>query len=140
MVIRLSDVTRPEIADTLNKLQAQTFPGDVSFDIKKGWWWIAYEDDAPVAFAGLAPVLSWMKTGYLARCGVLPEYRGRGLQQKLIRKREDHAKKLGMERVITTTLNNTISANNLISRGYKTYSPETAWGASDTIYWITELA
>ena len=139
MTIRLSDAKRPKIAAVLDTLQAQTFPGDVSFNTKKGWWWVAYEGDAPVAFAGLTPVLSWSRTGYLARCGVVDGHRGNGLQRKLIRKREDYAKKLGMVRVITTTFNNPVSVNNLIARGFKTYTPERVWGASNTIYWVKEL-
>jgi len=139
MRISFCDTSRAETELALKWLQTQTFPSDPSLDPHKGYWWLAQEEGVPAGFAAMLKVPSWENTMYMARCGVLKKYRGQGLQKKFLAKREEYAKKLGCERVITTTYDNPISANHLIDRGFKTYLPQSRWCAVDTIYWLKEL-
>lgn len=120
-------------------LQQRIFPSDPVLDPAVGFWWTVRHGDEAVAFAALREVPSWPGSGYMARCGVLKDYRGHGLQRRLLTVRERMARRLGMERVISTTYNNPASANNLIARGYRTYEPVTRWGAKETIYWLKNL-
>ena len=126
-------------AETLLTLQRRILPSDQALDPKSGFWWVVFDGDLPVAFAALRNVPSWAHTGYMARCGVLPAYRGRGIQRSLLTVREKMARRLGMVRIISTTYNNPASANNLIARGYRTYEPVQRWGANETIYWVKNL-
>lgn len=139
LTTRMADKSRPEVQAALIWLQAQIFPSDEAADIARGHWWIVWDGDVPAAFAAMRPVSNWPETIYLERCGVLANYRGQGLQQRLLRRREAYARRLGAERLITTTYRNPKSANNLIARGFLTYEPQTRWGAADTIYWIKEI-
>lgn len=67
---------------------------------------------------------------------MLEAHRGRGLQLRMIRVREQHAKKLGWSYVITDTTDNPPSANTLIRAGYKLFKPRHPWGPLDeTLYW-----
>jgi len=139
MRIQLVNTRKRNIASELKRLQSHTFPCDPALNPYAGYWWIAKEDNTPIAFAALLNVPSWENTGYMARCGVLHEFRGQGLQRKFLKHREEYAKKLGMVRVITTTFDNPVSANNLIQHGYLTYIPQQKWGAANTIYWVKTL-
>lgn len=136
---RLVDVRAPGVPETLLALQMTVFPEDTEVYPKAGWWWLVSDGEEPVAFAALRTVPSWPGAGYLARCGVVKSHRGRGLQRLLLKARERKARELGMKRLITTTLDNPVSANNLIRSGFLTYLPSTRWGCPDTIYWLKEL-
>lgn len=139
MKTRLVDAASFDTASLLISLQKTILPGDAPLDPLTGHWWIVYDHESPVAFAALRDVPSFRGACYMARCGVLPKYRGMGLQRRLLTTRERKARSLGYSNVITTTLRNPASANNLIKRGYMTYEPQTRWGAVDTIYWIKSL-
>jgi len=108
-------------------------------DIEDREWWVAYYEGESIAVAAMRVIddMAWFST-----CGVLPDYRGHGLQKKLIKKRLDYAKKLGVKEVYTYTVNgNHASANSLISCGFKHCTPpEEASGQYvgddiDLIYW-----
>lgn len=140
MRTRLVDTSKPEIRSALIFLQQQLFPSDELVDPAHGYWWITWDGDIPAAFSAMKDVRSWSNTFYLARCGVLKNYRGQGLQRHMLVRREQLARELGASRLITTTYRNPKSANNLIARGFLTYEPQERWGAPDTIYWIKEFA
>lgn len=128
-----------EVKAALDWLQATCFCETEQLSTDLGYWWIARNGDVPVAFAALQVVPSWDNTAYMARSGVIHSYRGQGIQKLLLKKREQFAKQKGFERIITTTYNNPASSNSLIARGFKTYLPESKWGAADTIYWLKTL-
>jgi GNAT superfamily N-acetyltransferase len=140
MIIRRVDAEKPSVAAHLAALQELCFPGDRPYPTEKGWWWLVMSDSEPAAFAAMNLASSWEHTVYMARCGVAPAFRGRGLQRKLLQKREQFAKiELGAIRAITDTSSNTRSANNLIRAGYLTYTPARNWGLKEAIYWLKEL-
>tara|TARA_B100001094_G_C17536787_1_gene487233 strand:+ start:115 stop:543 length:429 start_codon:yes stop_codon:yes gene_type:complete len=106
---------------------------------KANWWWVGRELEQPVCFASLKQSSQWCDTVYLARSGVLPKWRGQGLQKKMITIREKFARKLGYNWVITDTTDNLPSSNSLISKGYKMFYPSNPWGYSNSLYWRKEL-
>jgi GNAT superfamily N-acetyltransferase len=138
-MLTIREVFGPEHEFHLLRLQKDTFPADPKIACIEGYWWIAYDDGKPVGFSCLADVPSWESTGYLSRVGVLPSHRGQGLARRLMRVCEQKAKKLGWARMISTTYCNPPSANNFIALRYRTYEPQSRWGAPDTIYWVKSL-
>jgi GNAT superfamily N-acetyltransferase len=127
-------------ASLLLWLQLETMPTDEPYDTSKGFWWVAYDGGLPVAFAGLAPSTRWSDAGYLCRAGVLRQYRGNGLQKRLIRVRERKAKAIGWKWLLTDTASyNVASSNNLAASGYKLFRPSKLWGYEDGLYWKKEL-
>ncbi len=103
---------------------------------KDAYWWIAYFQGTEIGFAGLDfyPDLP-IPSAFLARVGVVTEYRGRGLQTRFIKIREKQAREEGYSRIITyTSLHNTHSANNLIKNGYRLYDPYAEWGVRNSMY------
>lgn len=122
-------------ADVLLNLQLTILPYDKPATTEVGWWWIVYDGEKPIGFAGLYPSAKWGDAGYLCRSGVLPSHRGRGLQKRLIRVRERKARALGMKWLISDTYENPPSSNSLIACGYRTYHPSEPWGADGVTYW-----
>lgn len=139
--IREVDGEDEDIADTLHELHTLCFLGEaptVKYD--HGYWWLAYCDKKPVAFAGITPSQLGFNTGYLKRVGVLPAHRGRGLHARLTRVRESKAKRLGWSRIVTDTTDNPASANNLFKAGYKMYTPKYGgWAFDRSLYWTKTI-
>jgi len=120
-------------------LQRQVLPGDAPLTSRTGWWWLAFDGETPVAFAGLLAASTTPGTAYLARAGVLRSHRGKGLQLRLIRARERRARQLGFSRMVTDTYSNPASANSLIRAGYKMFTPNYRWGFEGACYWQKTL-
>lgn len=104
-------------------------------------WWIAKDvvcgKSHTVAFAGLREFGNF---AFLCLSGVSKMYRGQGIQRRLIRAREQWARRNGKTACITYTLaSNPVSSNNLIRCGYKLYSPEYAWKGNGVNYWRKTL-
>lgn len=132
------DGSRPRMNALLQYMQLETMPHDEVLDPSVGYWWLAKKDGIPAAFLGMTK-LPLENAGYLARVGVLTPFRGNGVQKHLMRVAEHKAKRLGWERLISTTLNNPPSANSFIACGWKTYEPQHPWGYIGTIYWFKDL-
>ncbi len=137
--MRIREVFGPDHEFSLMRLQKETFPSDGKVACIDGYWWIAFDGNIAAGFACMTDVSSWAKSGYISRVGVLPSYRGKGLQRRLMRCCEAKAKRLGWDRIISTTYSNPASANNFIAMRYRTYLPQSPWGAPDTIYWVKTL-
>lgn len=125
--------------DILKRLQRECLPCDEIYDVSTGYWWIAYMDGTPIGFCGLKQLPQWPQTGYLCRAGVIPLFRGRGIQKRLIRVRMAYARRIGLENLVSDTHQNPASANSLIACGFKTYEPMNPWAFEDSIYWIHKL-
>jgi len=124
------------IFSILHTLDTKCFVGETPYPKVGSYWWLAYVDDEPIAFAGMT-VYDYIKkpAAFLSRAGVLPKARGNGIQKRLIRARERAAKKIGQSRIITyTSYDNLISANNLIKCGYTLYLPDHWWGIKNGLY------
>jgi len=134
------DCRKPEIVSILVYLQKQCLPRDKPYDVSRGHWWIAYtEEGKPVAFAGLVRSSAWVDCGYLCRAGVMREFRGKGLQKRLVQVREQQAKKLNWNWLITDTYRNPASSNSLISCGFKLYDPTVPWSFKYALYWRKKI-
>jgi GNAT superfamily N-acetyltransferase len=139
MKIKHIDTAVDSNRELLLSMQKEILPYDKPHDVTEGDWWIAYQDGNPIGFAGIVPSARWSGTGYLCRAGVYSNYRGRGVQKRLIRVRQTFAKKIGWEYLITSTYENPASSNSLISCGFKLYEPLHPWGAKGTLYWRKKL-
>jgi GNAT superfamily N-acetyltransferase len=139
--IKRVDGTDDEIADELTWLHRICFDDNTHIpDFEEGYWWMAYDAGRePVAFCGMRQSQQYSDVGYLSRAGVLPEHRGQGLQVRLLRVREQQAKRNGWCLVRTDTTLNPPSANSLINAGYKTFTPTQPWAFPESIYWRKEL-
>lgn len=123
----------------LRALQKTCLPYDSVYTETKAWYWVGYYHQTPVAFCALAPSIRWNDCVYLARAGVVPEFRGHGLQKRMIELRERWARKNGYRWAVTDTTDNPASSNSLIARGYRLYEPTVAWGPTRAIYWRKKL-
>jgi len=120
----------------LNKIEKELFGH--TWWRKYAFWWIAYHEGTPIGMAGLDfwnPPDVDDPSAFLARVGVLTEYRGLGLQSRFIKVREKQAVEEGYSRIITyTSLDNVHSANNLIKHKYRLYVPPVNWGVRNAMY------
>jgi ribosomal protein S18 acetylase RimI-like enzyme len=99
----------------------------------QGAWWIAYTGDQEAGYCGIKQFATG--DGYLCRSGVLPKFRGCGLQKIMIRRRVAYARSLGWKAVTSDTASNPQSGNSLIACGFRLYEPERKWALESSIYW-----
>ena len=133
------DKLTPSLRRQLESLQKVCLPYDDWIFPEDGTWWIGYDNKQAVAFCLIKPSSQWNDTAYLARSGVLYYWRGRGLQKKMIRIREKHARSRGHKWIISDTTNNPPSANSLARLGYQMFEPTKPWAAETTLYWRKKL-
>jgi GNAT superfamily N-acetyltransferase len=136
--IRAVDATDLEIAEEIQEMHRVCF-GYAADLTDFGFWWIGYDKDEPVCFAGLWKSQQYENAGYLCRAGVMPPYRGLGLQRRLLTVRERKARALGWSQLVTDTTDNPPSANNVIRAGFVTFLPVNRWGPSGAVYWTKSL-
>jgi GNAT superfamily N-acetyltransferase len=109
-------------------------------NLRKGHWWIGWDQGTPVCFGGLVPSIRQAHTDYLIRSGVMPSHRGQGLQRRLIAARERQARWGATRFVVTdTSVHNPASANSLIRCGYKLYIPSDLYSGVNWLYWKKDL-
>lgn len=124
-----------EIADRI------CFPADDPYPVAGAWWWVELEDGEVVGYAALKP--AYPGGYFLARAGVVPSARGRGLQLKLIRARSRYAVRMGADCIFTyTSPDNTPSARNLARASFLPYDPAWAWAGApgaEALYWHREF-
>ena len=137
--IKRVDATQKKTIALLNWLQLEILPADSLDDVSVGQWWVVFFDGNPVGFCGIKRSSRWSDAGYLCRAGVLHQFRGKGIQKKLIRVRITQAKKNGWQWLISDTYENPASANNLIYSGFQMYIPSRTYGAEGTCYWRKKL-
>ena len=132
--LRRLELTPPNIM-VVHDLDRICLPADRPFFPQKGTWWLAEVDGQVAGFGGVSPSSRWKDCGYLERSGVLPEFRGHGLQKRLIRVRIAHAKRTGLNWLVTDTRDNPASSNSLIACGFRLYRPSVPWALKDSLYW-----
>lgn len=120
-------------------MDAVCFPGEVITPraVGQSWWWVVTVDGRRAGYCGLR---AYGEVMFLSRAGVLPEYRGRGLQRRLIRRRLQFARAAGGVLAVTYTApGNPASGNSLIGAGFRLYEPRTHWAGREFIYWRKAL-
>lgn len=144
MTYRITEVdpSHPIAAEAIHSFNAMdpAFPALHARHFSAGFWWLVYFEGAPVGFAGLTPMIPFASVGYLKRAYVLPAHRGRGLQRRLLLIREDKARQLGWNLLVSECAPDNIwSSRNFAKAGYEKFDPEQPWGAPDSIYWMKQL-
>ncbi len=128
MTIRIRETDDVELVKALNQeIFKSAVPID-SDDLDDAVWWVAYHGTEPAAFAGIRP------DGFMARAGVLPAYRGGGLQQRLIRKRVAWARAHGLVYAWTyVAAANVVSMRSLNKCGFLPYRWERVANTEGTL-------
>lgn len=140
VTIRRVDNTDPAVQIALRDMDRECLPTDLSADTSDGVWWVAWKKNVPIAYTSLKKSNQGPDTAYYSRAGVLPAYRGRGIQKKMLRVLLKYAKAEGWARVISdTSKDNVASSNSLITCGFKLYRPVTPWSFDSALYWRKEL-
>lgn len=122
-----------------NSLVPVIFPILTINHLTDGFWWIAFLDDEPVAFAGLVENVPFKGVGYFKRCHVMPDHHGHGIQFRMMMARELKARQLGWTQLVSEChASNNHSANNFRRAGFEQVWPEQPW-ARDSIYWAKAL-
>jgi GNAT superfamily N-acetyltransferase len=131
-------VTFSDTINAFNKLVPE-WPVLQQRHFTKGYWWLAYLEESPVAFAGLVPFEPFPNIGYLKRCYVNPDHHGHGLQFRLMVARESKAKQLGWTHLVSECrVNNKHSTANFTKAGYIQCEPEQPW-ERDSVYWVKAI-
>lgn len=139
--IRRVDPLFEDVAEDLRYLHDSCFGDEAPYPagVEDGWWWLVaptLQADHPIAFAGMRPAKTTPEHAYLWRAGVLPAYRGKSLQRRLIRVREAHARRQGFRVLVTDTHPKSLqSSNNLIRCGFRLYEPNVRWAFPNSLYW-----
>ena len=103
MPYQIQEVDGVTLSDTINAFNklVPEWPPLQQGHFTKGYWWLAYLGERPVAFAGLVPFEPLPNIGYLKRCYVNPDHHGHGLQFRLMVARELKAKRLGWTHLVS---------------------------------------
>lgn len=124
----------------LHALQRACLPNDIpAHKVKGSAWWGVYDSGRMIAFGGIEKGVT-PGIYYLCRAGVLPEYRGQGIQKSLIHLRIAWAVKRGAASVVTDTAAFSVaSMRNLMACGFMPYVPEEPWALDCSVYWQRKL-
>lgn len=123
----------------IGALDRACFPHDEPYDIQSAHWWVMRKNGTVAGYCG-AKIIPSADAVYMCRAGILPQFRGRGYQQRLIEARVRWGRGAGVGMMITDTApHNVASINNLISAGFRRYAPEDEWQGEDWCYWRLAL-
>jgi GNAT superfamily N-acetyltransferase len=136
-------VVRTDDLEMIAELDAQAFPEAplARHELERAAWWVVMHPDGyPVAYAG-ARGCETIPAVFLSRCAVMADWRGLGLQRRLLRAREKWARtREGIEAIVTyTAADNAPSMNNLIRAGYKVDAHTGAYCGAAYVYWRKDL-
>lgn len=143
--IEMVDITDREVQREVLALMRRIFHGRLpwlrNWDWRCGDWRLVFDQEAvhpfrPVAFAG-ARNSPWVRhAAHIVGVGVLPAYRGQGLQCRLLNKLAAAAETRECRSMIAETdTSNWISSNNFVRAGYQIFWPRSPWCVRETIYW-----
>jgi GNAT superfamily N-acetyltransferase len=141
MSYQIQEVDAVTFSDTINAFNklVPEWPALQPRHFTKGYWWLAYLEETPVAFAGLVPFEPIPNIGYLKRCYVYPDHHGHGLQFRLMAAREAKAKQLGWTHLVSECrVNNKHSTANFTKAGFIQCEPEQPW-ERDSVYWVKAI-
>lgn len=109
----------------ITRMDLICFPLDTRPVIDGARWLIGWDDNKPAAYCAWKPVdHDDVAVGFHYRAGVLPEYRGHGVQREMIRLREAQMRSQGIRVAVTyTDADAAPSMRSLIAEGYRPYVP-----------------
>lgn len=137
--IRLVNAEQSKYAAQIANLHWMLFPSIQLPPLASKYWWVAYEFGKPIGFAHMCQSTYYPKSGYFARVGVLPGWRGQGLQRRFMKIMENTARREGWEAIYSDTRKAPHSAANIKAAGYVPFSPEVPWGYKGVKYWVKHL-
>lgn len=109
----------------VDKMDRICFPLDTPAVFDGAQWLIGRDGDEPAAYCAWKTVEhDGVPVGFHYRGGVLPDYRGQGLQRPMLRLREEEMRGHGLAKAVTyTDADGAASMRNLIAEGYRPYAP-----------------
>jgi GNAT superfamily N-acetyltransferase len=112
----------PSCRSQIININKMHFAFPTSLLLQAHWWWVARKGGDVVAIAAANDEDN--KRIFLGPCGVLPSFRGQGIQHALIRAREEWGRSQGFIQALSCTgVENYYSANNFIRSGYALIPP-----------------
>jgi ribosomal protein S18 acetylase RimI-like enzyme len=107
------------------RLDAVCFPIDALPVFAGARWLIGRDGETPAAYCAWKPVdHDGVAAGFHYRAGVMPAFRGHGLQRRMLRLREDEMRREQLGKAVTyTDADAAASMRNLIAEGYRPYVP-----------------
>ncbi len=115
----------PEHDERILLMDRICFPVDEPPSIAGAQWIIGWDGEMPAAYCAWKTVEhDGVAVGFHYRGGVLPEYRGHGLQRRMLRLREAGMRERGLTAAVTyTDADGAASMRSLIAEGYRPYAP-----------------
>jgi len=127
--------------DVVHAIHEKCFPLDDMYRSKKYdsiYWLVTNANRRKVGFAQLT--VYDRSIVFMSRSGLLECARGVGLHYRLIKVRENWARKRGYRTMITYTMKDNLkSFCSLIRYGYEIYTPEYQYAGKDIYYFRKEL-
>ena len=117
-----------EDGERILRMDGICFPVDEPPSVAGAEWIIGWDGAMPAAYCAWKTVEHGdVQVGFHYRAGVLPEYRGHGLQRRMLRLREIRMRAQGLAVAVTyTDADGAASMRSLIAEGYRPYAPTPA--------------
>jgi len=130
------EVINERLYEQLKVLDARVFYGCGNKFLKNRDWWVIERGNVIIAYCGC-----WYNQSVCMfnRAWVHPNYRGQGIQTRMIKARLKAAKEDCTIAITYTTIDNPKSANNLIKAKFKLYIPSYQYAGADKIYFSKHL-
>ena len=103
----------------------------------KSYWWVVYSGQNWIGYSAFR--IHDEESVYLGPTFVKAEHRGKGLQKILINKRVNMAKKMGFQKIITSTLMTAYSSSNNLIKCKFHLRPAWFELESETLYWQRDI-
>jgi ribosomal protein S18 acetylase RimI-like enzyme len=113
-----------EDAALIAQMDVVCFPIDTPAEFAGAHWLIGWDGEKPAAYCAWKIVEHDEPVGFHYRGGVMPGWRGHGLQRQMLRMREAEMRERGLSKAVTyTDADGAASMRNLIAEGYRPYAP-----------------
>jgi GNAT superfamily N-acetyltransferase len=123
-VISFRRAVSREDAALIAQMDVICFPIDTPAEFAGANWFIGWDGVRPAAYCAWKIVDHDGPVGFHYRGGVMPDWRGHGLQREMFRLREAEMREQGIARAVTyTDADGAASMRNLIAEGYRPYAP-----------------
>jgi GNAT superfamily N-acetyltransferase len=105
-------------------LDSEIFPIDIPSKIDPNHWFLGWHKNDAIAFCAWQECMSdGTNVGFHYRAGVLPAYRGMGIQKQMLKLREDDMNKFNLTVAVSyTEVYSSESMRSLISCGYRPFT------------------
>jgi GNAT superfamily N-acetyltransferase len=125
MAVDFRPATLPEDEQRILGMDRICFPVDEPPTIAGAEWVIGWDGATPAAYCAWKTVRhDDVAVGFHYRGGVMPAYRGHGLQRQMLRLREARMREQGLTAAVTyTDADGAASMRSLIAEGYRPYVP-----------------